>query len=278
MKKWLWAGAISLVVLAGAWQFRVPLYLLVAQPQMFSGPVFDTEPPTVPPLTGGLSVLVLTKTNGFRHDSIPDAVRMLQEISDGQGWGMFHTENAAVFNREDLAGFDLVVLASASGPLFTGEQETAFRGFIEGGGGVVAMHAAGDSSHGPGWYTSELIGTTMVGHPMRQQFQAATLKVEDRTHPATRHLADRWTRTDEWYNFAASPRGLVDVLISIDEATYDPEDRPMGDDHPMVWSRTIGKGRVLYSALGHSSESYAEPEHRQLIEGAMVWAAMAHQL
>ena len=278
MKKWYWSGAILLLVLAGAWQFRMPMYLLIAQPQMFTGPVFDREPPPVPALTGERNVLVLTKTNGFRHDSIPDAVRLIQDISGQHGWGLFHTENAAVFNPEDLARFDLVVLASSSGPLFTEEQETAFKDFIESGGGAVAMHAAGDSSHESEWYLSELICTTMVGHPMRQQFQSATLNVEDRNHPATRHLEDRWTRTDEWYNFAVSPRPKVNVLISIDESSYDPEDRPMGDDHPMVWSRMIGNGRVLYSALGHSSESYAEPEHRQLIEGAMVWAATAHQL
>ena len=66
------------------------------------------------------------------------------------------------------------------------------------------------------------------------------------------------------------------MLITVDEKTYKPigmfdKDLAMGD-HPMVWTRCIGKGRVLYSAFGHRAEAYAEPENVTLLTNAVSWA------
>ncbi|GIS18382.1 MAG: hypothetical protein CM15mP120_02980 [Pseudomonadota bacterium] len=69
--------------------------------------------------------------------------------------------------------------------------------------------------------------------------------MEDRSHPATATYRVLGFRRDEWYNFVSSPRANTQVLISIDEATYDPETSPMGADHPMVWWHWVGKGRVF---------------------------------
>jgi hypothetical protein len=239
---------------------------------MFTSPSFDTQPPELPALSGELKILAISKTNSYRHAAIPDASAMLQSIADERGWGIFQTENAAVFNADDLAKFDVVVLNNATGRLFTAEQEVAFSGFVENGGGVVGIHAAGDSSQEWDWYVSELIRVRFTGHPMQQHIQQATLTVEDASHPATQHLDATWVRSDEWYNFAASPRGRVHVLISIDETSYDPEAGPMGEDHPMVWWHEVGKGRVFYSALGHAPEAYAEQRMRTMITQAMAWA------
>ena len=135
------------------------------------------------------------------------------------------------------------------------------------------MHAAGgDPSYDWGWYVEELIRAQFVDHPMTLHIQQATLTVEDPTHPATAHLEKTWTRSDEWYNFSASPRGRVNVLITVDEGSYDPERSPMGADHPMVWWHEIGQGRVIYSALGHTPESYDELDYQRLIEKALAWS------
>jgi type 1 glutamine amidotransferase len=46
----------------------------------------------------------------------------------------------------------------------------------------------------------------------------------------------------------------------------------MDADHPMVWTRCIGKGRVFYSAFGHRAEAYAEPQNKALLTNAVGWA------
>ena len=50
------------------------------------------------------------------------------------------------------------------------------------------------------------------------------------------------------------------------------QDLRMGD-HPIAWSRCVGKGRSFYSAIGHKPESYSDPRHQQLIQDAIRWTA-----
>lgn len=46
----------------------------------------------------------------------------------------------------------------------------------------------------------------------------------------------------------------------------------MPTPQPIVWSQTIGAGRVIYDALGHDSESLQHPSHAQLLRETVKWA------
>jgi len=246
---------------------------------MFGGPDrFETEPPVLPANLGALPVLVFTKTNGYRDDGLAASVEALQAIAADNGWTMFETRNGAVFNANQLARFRAVIFANVSGNVLLPEQRAAFEQYMQAGGGYVGVHGAGgDPSYEWRWYVEELLRAQFIGHPMRPQFQEAVIRIEDRSDPATRHLGEIWLRSDEWYSFKASPRGRVQVLATVDERTYKPEmwgrNLRMGADHPIVWKHCVGSGRAFYSALGHTVESYAEPAMRQLLAGAIRWAA-----
>jgi hypothetical protein len=97
--------------------------------------------------------------------------------------------------------------------------------------------------------------------------------VSDRRDASTRALPRHWQRTDEWYGFAASLRGSIRVLATVDETSYAPGDSAMGGHHPIAWSQLYGGGRSWYTALGHTPESYAEPLFRQHLLGGVLWAA-----
>ncbi len=242
--------------------------------------VYETEAPALPDDLPRPAMLVFSKTNGFRHEeAIPAANALFADMAAQNGWGVFQTENGATFTPENLARFDAVVFNNVSGDVFTPDQRAALRSFIENGGGFVGIHGSGgDNSYAWEWYVDELIGAQFIGPPMNPQFQQATLNVEDASHPVTANVATQWARTDEWYSFAASPRAKgYNVLLTIDESSYAPEgmlggDLKMGADHPMVWWHCQGNGRTIYSALGHSAESYAEPDHVALLLGAARWA------
>ena len=71
------------------------------------------------------------------------------------------------------------------------------------------------------------------------------------------------------------------MLLTVDESSYDPtglfgKDVAMGEDHPVVWTRCVGKGRSFYSALGHQPEAYMVPQHVNMLKGAIEWAAGIH--
>ena len=245
---------------------------------------YETAAPALPDGLKDTAVLIFSKTNGFRHEeAIPAGIAALSKIAEGHGWSVFATENAAVFNPEQLKRFKAVVWNNASGDVLTETQRDAFKSYLESGGGFVGIHAAGDNSHHAwAWYQDALIGAHFIGHTLNPQFPQATVHIEDHTNPATKGLPDSWTRNDEWYSFDASPRAKgYHVLATLDETTYQPAmnfpvigatDLRMGD-HPIVWLHCVGNGRAFYSAMGHQASAYAEPEYLHVLDGAVAWAA-----
>ena len=137
----------------------------------------DTVAPQIPGSVVSPAVLVFSKTNGFRHvEGIAGGAKALQSITKKHDWGMFQTENGAVFNQQDLSKFDVVVFLNASGDMLSNEQEQAFQSWLMAGGGWLGIHAAGDSSHLEWqWYRENLIGATFTAHIMDPQFQTATV-------------------------------------------------------------------------------------------------------
>lgn len=242
--------------------------------------VHETVPPAMPANLPRPAILVFSKTNAFRHEeAIPVANALFAKIAQEHGWGYFQTENGAAFSPEILARFDAVVFNNVSGDVFSAAQQAALKDWIGKGGGYLGIHAAGDNSHeGWKWYTDTLIGAHFTAHTMKPQFQQAAVHVENPAHAVNAGLPASWQRTEEWYSFAASPRAKgYGVLLTVDEKTYKPlgmfgKDLAMGD-HPVVWWHCEGKGRVIYSALGHRAEAYAEPEYKALLGNAVGWAA-----
>jgi len=43
------------------------------------------------------------------------------------------------------------------------------------------------------------------------------------------------------------------------------------DKRPISWVRTEGAGRVFYTALGHTEQSFAEPAFLRHLRGALSW-------
>ena len=274
MSKWLLLALgiliLSLVGYGGFGFYRV----------YYGKHIYETVPPELPAQLNEPAILVFSKTNGFREDdAIKAANAALATIAKSRGWSTFFTENGAVFNPATLSRFKATVWNNTSGDVLTPEQKLAFQAYIENGGGFVGIHGAGGDPHYEWrWYVETLIGAQFKGHPLNPQFQKATVHIEDPDDPATRDLGKEWTRVDEWYSFEKSPRGNgVKVLATLDESTYSPKmlwkDVGMGRDHPIVWKHCVGKGRVFYSALGHSASTYREPLHLKELEGGIAWAA-----
>src|SRR4051795_3972811 len=59
-------------------------------------------------------VLVFSKTVGFRHDSIPNGIAMLQALGAANGFAVDATEDAAQFTEGNLASYDVVVFLSTT--------------------------------------------------------------------------------------------------------------------------------------------------------------------
>ena len=213
------------------------------------------------------SVLVFSKTTGFRHDSIPQGIAALEALGAEHGFAVDRTEDAARFSDAVLAPYKVVVFLNTTGDVLDTGEKAAFERYIRSGGGFVGVHSASDTEYGWPWY-GRLIGTWFASHP---QIQRATVHIADPDHPSMKGLPLLWERTDEWYNFRSNPRGAVQVLATLDEATY--SGGAMGADHPIAWCHEMEGGRSWYTAMGHTQESYAEPLFRLHLLGGIESAA-----
>lgn len=212
-------------------------------------------------------VLVFSRTEAFRHESIPAGISLIESLGTAHCFAVEATENPDIFTPDNLARYQVVVFLNTTGDVLDGPQETAMDFFMHAGGGFVGVHSAADTEYGWGFY-GECIGAYFADHPATQQ---ATIVVENNTHPSTQHLGTTWVRTDEWYNFQNNPRPVSNVLLRLDESTY--TGGTMGD-HPIAWTRDIaGGGRAFYTGLGHTTETYAEPAFRAHLLGGILWAA-----
>ncbi len=238
-------------------------------------PAYDTVAPVLPERLDR-AVLIVSKTNGWRHlEHIPHSNRVLADIATGLHRPSYVTENAAIFNDAQLRHFSVVVLNSASGDFLTPDQRAAFARFVARGGGVVALHAAGDDSHTAPWYVDTIVRTRFIGHPGGDdQFQPARIVVDRPRHPVMAGVTLPWNPVDEWYSFDVDPatRGMI-VLARIDEGSYRPGAKLAMGRHPVIWVNPATKGRVVYSALGHRPESYDDPDYRRILTNAVRWAA-----
>lgn len=216
------------------------------------------------------SVLLFTKTAGYHHASIADAVPALQTRCGELGWPVQHSNDATIFSESGLAEFDVVVFLLTSGDVLDTGQQAALRTFVQSGGGWVGVHSASDTEYDWAWF-GVLVAAHFAGHTGNQN---ADLIVELPDHPAAAHLPPVWVRYDEWYSFDKNPRDDVDVILSLDESSYNPSGLAMGD-HPIAWSHEYDGGRAFYTAGGHTSESYADPAFLQHITGGIEWVAAA---
>jgi type 1 glutamine amidotransferase len=221
-----------------------------------------------PSAPGGpaIRVLMLTATAGFRHDSIGTARQVLSSLAASSGeFTVTTTEEVASIDAAALAGHDVLFFALTSGELpFTDAQKAAILDFVQGGGGFLGAHSATDTLYQWPEYGA-LVGAYLKEHPWTQ---TATVVVETASHPATAGLGSRFDIREEFYTFQDNPRPRVQVLLSLDAASVGAT-----GDFPLAWAQSVGSGRSYYNALGHFSETWADPRFQNQILGAIRWAA-----
>lgn len=227
-------------------------------------------------------VLVFSRTGGFRHYSIPVGVEAIQSLGRSNNFEVVSTETTELFTPEGLSQFAAVVWLNTTAMVLDSDaQRQSFEDYISGGGGFVGVHAAADTEYDWPFY-GELVAARFKCHPLQQ---LGRILNEEKNHPTTAHLPERWTVFDEFYSFGVNPRDQVNVLLSIDESSYfpnpntsyipsaqdyQPKDGRMGD-HPMSWCHKNLGGVAWYTALGHEPYLYALPQFREhLLKGILI--------
>jgi cytochrome c len=199
-------------------------------------------------------ILVFSKTAGYRHASIGVGKKALLELGQEHGFDVDTTEDASVFNEENLRRYNTVIFLSTTGNVLDLQQQGAFRRYIQAGGGFVGVHAASDTEYEWPWF-GRLTGAYFKSHPKIQEARIVALKPTF----GDDSLQQSVLRTDEWYNYRSIGTDL-EVLYNLDEESY--QGGINGKDHPIVWYHEFDGGRAFYTGMGHTDESYADPFFR----------------
>jgi type 1 glutamine amidotransferase len=169
------------------------------------------------------------------------------------------------FSATGLAKYQVVIFSNNDGvdAQLDAASKTNFENWVKGGGGFIPIHAASAFISNWPWLTSVLVQSFYGPHGNNQpkanvSHDPEGTKDGTETKGIFKGLTAPLAFLDEYYSFQKSPRGTagVTILATVDEKSYSqPVNGPMGSDHPVIWAKVEGKGRVVHQSMGHSWSS-----------------------
>lgn len=141
------------------------------------------------------------------------------------------------------------------GKELTQEQADSLVTFVRNGGGLLGVHGAtviSDANQD----LINLFGAQFHTHPAPFTF---TVTPRPESHPMIEDI-EPFEVHDEFYLHHC--RKGIEVLMTAEHE---------GKTHPMVWTRTEGRGKAAYIAMGHDAKVWSLPPYMQLIHQALGW-------
>lgn len=218
----------------------------------------------------------LILSGGIFHDfegssralaGILEAVGVQSEIEDDVERGLARLAGSPVdlltvnALRWEMAGDKYDAFREREALCLSEAGRAAIEGHVERGGALLGIHTASICfSDWAGW-SAVLGGAWRWGqswHPA-----PGPVALTPVAHPLTRGI-EPFELDDELYSRLDLEPGIEPLLT----ATAPGVDAPQ----PVLWLHRFGRGRVVYDALGHEAESFAEPAHRALLLSAVRWS------
>jgi type 1 glutamine amidotransferase len=160
----------------------------------------------------------------------------------------------------------------------TEEQGAAVKDFVAAGNGFYSMHNNGWVSRSSRNYR-EVQGGCALNHPALRPFK---VRIVNRNHPVTQGVEDFMVNDEQHYLiYDKDPRNILLHSENIDGLTYTPTIRdPAAPDVPPKnlgtvgisgWAHEYGKGRVVFTAMGHTIHAMWQPEYLKIQKNAVRW-------
>jgi type 1 glutamine amidotransferase len=258
----------------------------------------------------GYKVLITGRAGGFRHQSIVDFERMIQDLGAANGFdvdiwdpsingspGRYPAAGVSLatspfLDLNTLKQYKTIIFDSTVGLSGTstvnGSEFANLQSYIRGGGGFVSIHGATDSMENVPWYM-DLNGAGFTNHGSNAsgiltETEAGGQVELTNADPANSTVAAvpaKFTDVDELYNTNRNPveMGIVHPLMYETEDTlinqigYGPGPLMNSDQHAMTWCRNFEGARSWTTVLGHSWQFTTAPWWRSMILNAIQWTS-----
>lgn len=236
-------------------------------------------------------VLVISKTLGYRHESIETAIDTLRNHPcTKETFAFTFTEEPEdhFSGISHLITFDALLFLSTTGDILSEKHLRSLAEYVSHlEKAVVGIHAA-TLTNPYNWSFRAIFGTSFHYHPELQSARVHKPKLprlkesESREHESIARFPEEITVEDEWYNFYTDPAKAerYRLLLAVDEGTYrDEGERLRLDPHPVAWCREAGgeegedvRCRVWYTSLGHSQEIWRNEVFVRHVFDGLSWA------
>jgi len=218
-------------------------------------------------------VLVVTVTKGFRHSSIPTAMKVLAELAEKSkaftvDFAFTDADIETKMTPEKLKSYDGFIFANTTGILPIPDK-AAFLNEIRSGKAFVGMHSASDTFHAPSGVDPyiEMLGGEFQTHGAQVGVECL---VKDRNHPATKPLGEAYCLAqEEIYLLKNYNPAAVHELLVLDRH---PNKKSEAGHFPIAWSKKYGQGNVFYTSLGHREDVWESDAYQKHILGGIKWA------
>jgi type 1 glutamine amidotransferase len=202
---------------------------------------------------------------GFAHDFDAFATITQEFLPERVPVELTVVRDGSFLDAPEAADLDVIVMnhcfEKADGVL-SEEQQQRLLEVVRGGVGVVAVHASYYSF--TEWEAvHEFYGARFTQHGSSEI--NVDVRLTDREHPITRDLPETFRVRTELYESTPLAEDCQVLAVAREEGTE--------KEHPSVWTREYGEGRVVTILPAHWPEAYRVPEFQRLIANATRWAA-----
>ena len=150
----------------------------------------------------------------------------------------------------------------------TEEQGAAIKDFVKAGGALYALHNSSHISLSSQDYR-EVMGGAYIMHPALRPFKVSVVNKE---HPITRDVQDFMVNDEQHFvTYDKDPKYILLQSENTDGLTGNDAGKDLGTKSIAGWAYDFGKGRVAFTAVGHTLHALWEPEYFKLQKNAVRW-------
>jgi len=159
-----------------------------------------------------------------------------------------------------------------SEPWITHEQGAAIREYVRSGGTLYALHNSSHISLSSEDYR-EVMGGAYIDHPALRPFKVS---VVNKDHPITRGVRDFIVNDEQHFvTYDKDPKYILLRSENLDGLTDVGGGKDLGATAIAGWAYDFGKGRVVFTAIGHTLHAMWQPEYFKLQKNAVRWLLKA---
>jgi uncharacterized protein len=194
------------------------------------------------------------------------SANIVQAMLEKNGFDVLMDHGTDRLADPGISRHDLIVPMITMSKIEKGEVENLCAA-VRDGSGLAGMHGLMCDSFRNETEYQFMTGGQWVAHP--GNIIDYTVNITAPSDAIVRGLTDFAYRSEQYY-MHIDP--AIEVLAT---TTFTGEHCgwAKGVVMPVVWKKAHGKGRVFYSALGHTADEFAVAEMRTLMERGMLWAA-----